>query len=230
MSVLIRGYAAVFNQLGLIADFVGEKILCGAFDGMLARGSNVSLLWAEHDESFSPALAKTDEESMFLFADRTGLAFQAELSTDRPSDWSIVRSIASGGMNFASIYFTKVTTAGHTRAGFKTMLVSQAEIDHVTITNSPVYKGTGVWLANSSLDGAPARIQDLAANWARGYAAECHSIAERRRLRAAKRKSSIDDYDKARRAENVWAQMYPQRGPLFRWVTGRRRGAGGAGA
>lgn len=164
--MILRGYALPFDQLAAVSGEDGaefERVFEGAFDDMLVRNKPVVLQFLSHDRV--PAIAKTADRTLTLFSDQHGLGFEA-LTGDR-LDIEGQIAIRQGNVSGASINFTK-TLAEVGRCG--TRYISQAEIDHITITSQPAYRQTAVWPFGANLERAPTRIWDAAARWEKGWA------------------------------------------------------------
>jgi phage head maturation protease len=179
--MILRGYAIVFNQLAAAcmddgADF--ELVFEGAFDDMLARRKTITLQYGPHDPA--PAIARTTDGTLCLFADAHGLGFEAD--TGAKLNWQQLSSMYKCGMNRASVNFTRmVSEVGRA----STRYVSRAEIDHITITSHAAYRQTAVWRSDSDLQHAPDRIQSAAAHWEHGRA---QAVAQKSRQERANRR------------------------------------------
>ena len=164
--MILRGYALPFDQLAAASGDDGaefEQVLEGAFDDMLVRKKPVVLQFASHGRV--PAIAKTADGTLTLFSDQHGLGLEA--FTGERLDIEGQLAIRQGNVSGASINFTK--TVAEVGRG-ETRYISQAEIDHITITSQPAYRQTAVWPVGANLERAPNRIWDAAANWEKGWA------------------------------------------------------------
>ncbi len=183
-KIVLRGYAAPFNQQAFVADSGGgfnERILPRAFSGMLRDGRPVALQFDTHDPA--PALARSQDGTLTLFEDDYGLGFEASLP-DTQGNWSICRSVIRThgycSVNFAKCSARRLAQKGSW--GTATDEIDWAEIDHITIAERAVYKGTSIWPAHCDLDRAPHRIQDAADRWAQGFMEANRRIAAARRV------------------------------------------------
>lgn len=167
--VEIRGLAAPFGRPTYIAGRGVEVLDPRVFDGMLAGGKRVPVLWDSHDEGAGTIRLA---EAATLFAGPAGLMFSARLDLSR--NWGLLAAIVRrrdpvdqvsvGGLDIEDQRAERIGGA----AAFR---VLKASIGHVTICKDAAYRtATGVWRADVALDEAPWRIREMSALWEAGRA------------------------------------------------------------
>lgn len=168
----IRGYAVPFGQMVPTDDAyeTWEEIAPSAFDNMFSSPLSVDLRWSHHDEG-APRLASTGRATLSLFKDAYGVGFEAKMDMRDQDAVGRVQNIVcrDDPMAFASIGGFRIEQKQTKKlcGGLVGTFVTKGIFDHITITNRPVYRGTGVW-PDVPLDQAPSRIWSLADRWADG--------------------------------------------------------------
>lgn len=167
----IRGYAVPFDQVGWLENDAhggeNEFIAPYAFERQLSGNSAVSLLFDSHT---SPeVLCDTDDGSLWLFADRYGLGFEAHLPVTMRSlkiMQAVARTHTFASINLAAAHW--VQKRAPSCGVLPAFEVATASIDHIVLADrNAVYKGSGSWCASSVLPSpSPSeRIAALMALW-----------------------------------------------------------------
>lgn len=175
-SVEIRGYAIPFLQAARCngqIEFVDPR----AFNSMLQRHHDTFLNFHSHD-------AEPLCRGVTLFADDYGLGFSANLPS---ATWDAIRWFVTGTCEYASVSLVvEQTERDYLPDGKPAGRIVKATIEHVTITDRPVYAGTGVWPA-VVVGAMPPRLARLAQSWERGFASWNSTQRFIQQLRADKR-------------------------------------------
>lgn len=198
-TIMLRGYAVPFEQSAHIGDGKLEQFARGAFSEMLAQSPKIELRWGTHDDD-APKLVSS---GVSFFQDDYGFGFSASVDMGWGQVSAMTRSRTRNGrpLNMVSVggLIIKASHSEKLLLG-TTEIVTEATINHLTITDSAAYRGTAVWPAHLPLDDAPYKIQDLADRWSRGNAAWTRSAAARRRPSTGL-SPSVEAMFKARRGE-----------------------------
>ena len=163
----LHGYAILYNEIAF-ADRQYEFVAPGAFSQFLAASPCVALLWDSHH-------GWTIVDRVELFGDSAGLAFKARIA---PRTWLAISEKMFEGYTRCSVNFTNMHREPIWHRGRRVFQITQAEIDHIVITNSPAYRGTGVWPVGYALED-----DQLVMLRSRYHAAECCRLRDERRAR-----------------------------------------------
>lgn len=154
---MLRGHAAVFDQVAEIWPGYGEELASTAFDGVLKRdGLDVRAL---RDHNPSLLLGRTTSGTLRLSVDSTGLLFEADLpNTTYAND--LRELVSRGDVTGASFGFLPGTTTVTRDAENDYELVthnSVADLLDVSPVTFPAYAGTDVALRSKTP--APPAVQ-----------------------------------------------------------------------
>lgn len=140
---LLRGYAAVFDQLSLPLGALQryrEKILRGAFSQSIANGDDVRALW-QHDPNY--VLGRVKNKTLTLIEDIHGLR-----TVIQPPDtqWArdFVASIKRGDVDQMSFGFEVVTDEWSLQEGELVRTIREANLFDVSPVTFPAYPQTSV--------------------------------------------------------------------------------------
>jgi phage head maturation protease len=168
----LAGRAIPFNRIARV-DGGLETIDPGAFDGMIADGARVRVLWDSHD-----ADAIEIANGARLFSDGRGLAFEC-LADVRVGvgkrHWALVAAVSQviNPHNECSVGDLDILAERwEIRDGVRVRRVLEARIGHVAICRSGTAaygRHTGFWRPDR-LDEAAWHIQAMAAEWQEGRA------------------------------------------------------------
>lgn len=159
--VSLRGFAVPYNQIE-ICDGRREFMTAATFDNPNARCRSTFLNFGEHDAS--PICSP-----LTIFSCSFGLGFAASIKLET---WREISAYIKNSFQFCSVGFEKAEFV-YERApdGRLAAHMKRATIEHVTITDRPVYRGTGVWVAPASRIGdLPPRLAALERSWNLGRA------------------------------------------------------------
>ena len=135
------GYAAVFNQETVIADFFRETILPGAFREAIARPDDVR---AAFNHSASLVLGRTTAGTLKLHEDETGLQYEIDPpATSYAKDLLI--SVERGDITQSSFSFEVVgETWTYPKGALPLREISNVILWDVAPVTYPAYEGTSV--------------------------------------------------------------------------------------
>ena len=139
----LSGYAAVFNSVAVLGDFV-EVIRHGAFAKSLATGSNIRALYHHQGDAL---LGTTQSGTLQLVEDAKGLAFTLTLpETTHGKDLAIL--VERGDVAGCSFGFRVAPGGERWEQRGKQMVRELLEVDlmEVTLTSDPAYQDTTVAL------------------------------------------------------------------------------------
>jgi HK97 family phage prohead protease len=100
----VRGHAAVFNQWSLDLGGFRERVMPGAFEGVLQRSDLHVLHLVDHDKS--KVLSSTRNGTLTLVEDRGGLAYDSEVDGRRSYAADAKLNLELGLVDQASFAFT----------------------------------------------------------------------------------------------------------------------------
>ncbi len=145
-SVVVEGYAAVYNQEAVIAGLFREVIRPGAFRSALSRGDDVTLN-INHNDNF--LLARTSSGTLQLREDEKGLFIRSELDPTDPDVARLVPKMKRGDLSEMSFAFS-IPEGGqewtHAADGMDVREVRDVLLHDVSIVATPAYDGTSIAL------------------------------------------------------------------------------------
>ena len=140
----ISGYAAVFNTIVNVGDFL-EQVDRGAFAATLKSGRGVVLLLG-HNQSGLP-LASTSSGTLRLEEDGRGLRFAADLP-DSPSGRDLAEAIRRGDLRGMSFGFgVKRDRWSADSSGRTVRSLLEVDLFEVSAVAFPAYPSTSVRIA-----------------------------------------------------------------------------------
>lgn len=158
---LLRGHAAVFDQVAEIFPGYGEELASTAFDEVLKRDDLDTRALFNHDPSL--LLGRSSAGTLRLSTDSTGLEFEADLpNTSYAND--LRELIARGDVTGASFGFLpgKYEIKRNEAEGSELLRhTSVAELLDVSPVTFPAYGGTDVALRAKTSGAAPAEPAKL---------------------------------------------------------------------
>lgn len=157
--IRVQGYALPWDQPAYVDGLV-ETVAPRAVSCDTVR--NLKLLAVTHEEVDARIYAETKRGNLRFWQDDYGLAFSAQLD-DNTFGRGLAHSIRSG-LDGCSVLFSHMRRREDGR-------IIWATIDHVTLTASPAYRDTGVWLAGDPIRDRPAHLRDMSAAWLEGLRA-----------------------------------------------------------
>jgi HK97 family phage prohead protease len=175
----IRGYAIVYNRLSLDLGGFRERIIPGAFDGMLNRQRGRSDLVSYYNHNPDILLGRESSGTLRVWSDEKGVGFEVFPPTTRAD---VIESIQRRDVKGASFMFSvekngeRFTTDENGRAIREITAATMYELGPVV---SPAYPSTSAsvamrsyeaWLASQSTP-EPAAQADQSRTALRGVAA-----------------------------------------------------------
>lgn len=158
--VSLRGFAIPYLQAEKCRGRL-EYASSGTFLKFLGRSDllrSVYLNFGHHD-------AELICRPVCLFSCDYGLGFCGSIARDI---WESIRAYVTTNYSFCSVQLRNERTQGRFLAdGNLGRHIVEADIEHITITNSPVYSGTAIWQVTIDR-AAPPRIARLNAIWEQG--------------------------------------------------------------
>lgn len=153
---LLRGHAAVFDQVAEIFPGYGEELASTAFDEVLKRDDLDTRALFNHDPSL--LLGRSSAGTLRLRTDSTGLEFEADLpNTSYAND--LRELIDRGDVTGASFGFIPgvMVLSRAEDGGELTTHTSVADLLDVSPVTFPAYGGTDVALRSKTSGAAPAK-------------------------------------------------------------------------
>lgn len=145
-SVVVEGYAAVYNTETVIAGLFREVIRPGAFRSALERGDDVTLN-INHNDNF--LLARTKSGTLQLSEDETGLKIRSELDVSDPDVARLVPKMRRGDMSEMSFAFS-IPDGGQewseSADGMDVREIRDVMLHDVSVVATPAYGGTSIAL------------------------------------------------------------------------------------
>jgi len=145
-SVVVEGYAALYDVPADIAGMFREVIKPGAFRSALARKDDVTLN-INHNDNF--LLARTSSGTLQLSEDAKGLKVRSELDALDPDVIRLVRKMKRGDLSEMSFAFS-IPEGGQdwTRAsdGLDVREIRDVMLHDVSVVATPAYTGTSIAL------------------------------------------------------------------------------------
>lgn len=162
----LRGYANVFNEvsapIGVSTEF-RAKILPGAFK-LLTWPIAMTVM-----HSSSVQIASTFDQSLKLWQDAVGLAFEAAIP-ETPLGSGLMSMVASGACGM-SIGLEIKDSARVSGDDMPLHIVSRAEIDHITVCDIGAFKSARCWLNSMPVEQMQPDLAAVARRWRIGRAA-----------------------------------------------------------
>jgi hypothetical protein len=171
--MIIRGYACPYDSVAIVDGSVQETIAPGAI--RLIAG-HIRLLYGDHG---GRPMAWTGDNSLKLWSDRTGVAFQASLGPERHAR-SMYDAICRGAFDGCSVLMRIERADEQIVDGVLHRRVLRASIDHVAIGNGVCYRETACWPAGAALDELPPRVWPFVLAWDRGYQSSARAQSQHR--------------------------------------------------
>jgi HK97 family phage prohead protease len=145
-SIVVEGYAALYDVPADIAGMFREVIKPGAFRSALARKDDVTLN-INHNDNF--LLARTSSGTLQLSEDAKGLKVRSELDALDPDVVRLVRKMKRGDLSEMSFAFS-IPEGGQdwTRAsdGLDVREIRDVMLHDVSVVATPAYTGTSIAL------------------------------------------------------------------------------------
>jgi len=157
--ISLRGFAIPYGQVESCGGR-REFVTAATFQNPLARIRQAFLNFGYHD-------ADAICTPVTFFSCPYGLAFSASVSDEI---WREIRGYLVGTYQFCSVQMDE-RQAFYERApdGRCAVHIREASVEHVTITDRPIYSGTGIWPAPGVLFcDLPPRLAALNAKFERG--------------------------------------------------------------
>lgn len=158
----VRGYAAVFNSPSEILAERGrvfrEVILPGAFQRSIAS-ADVLALW-QHGLDARPPLGRTAAQTLRLFEDAKGLAFELDLPDSAADVREAIARRDVWGMSFA---MRNEKDRWSRRDGRDWREVSDLDLKEISVVIIPAYPATSVGFRDTSTIAIPEPGPDLTA-------------------------------------------------------------------
>lgn len=145
-SIVVEGYAALYDVPADIAGMFREIIKPGAFRSALERGDDVTLN-INHNDNF--LLARTSSGTLRLSEDAKGLKVRSELDPLDPDVVRLVRKMKRGDLSEMSFAFS-IPEGGQdwTRSadGLDLREIRDVMLHDVSVVATPAYTGTSIAL------------------------------------------------------------------------------------
>ncbi len=139
-SRIVRGYAAVFDQLSVDMWGMQERIRPGAFrESLKSAGHDILALWA-HDTS--KPLASRAAKTLDLREDDHGLAFEMDLSSTISWVRDSYEAIRSGLVGKMSFGFSVIDDEWSTEGKRTIRSIKNLDLYEVSPVAFPAYEGT----------------------------------------------------------------------------------------
>ena len=152
---LIRGYAAVFNQLSENLGGFREQIRHGAFRSSLSQGRDVRAL-IDHDSS--KIIGRSKSGTLTMREDPHGLYVEID-PPDTTVGRDVVESLRRGDLDQMSFAFRCLTDDWSKRDGENIREVRDLELHDVSVVTFPAYPQTSVSVRSVYWpDGVPEEI------------------------------------------------------------------------
>lgn len=142
-SATVRGYAAVFDQETMIGSYFRERIAPGSFSRAISEGQDVVFL-VDHD---GQPLARTRSGTLKLEEDERGLKIEAELDSEDPDAFRVIRKMKRGDldkMSFAMIVRAETWTDESGNVALRE--IRDVDLFDVSVVTFPAYDGTEIGL------------------------------------------------------------------------------------
>lgn len=139
-STIVRGYAAVFDQLSVDMWGMQERIRPGAFRESLGSITHDILALWSHDPS--KPLASRSANTLTLREDKHGLAFEMDLSAGMSWVRDAHAAIRSGVISKMSIGFSVMDDDWATEGGKTIRSLKNVDLYEVSPVAFPAYAGT----------------------------------------------------------------------------------------
>jgi len=164
---VIRGYAALFDTLSRPCNRPEPLIVRPGAFALAGAGISLHLL---HDRT--RAYAGTANGSMRVWADKTGLAFEADERTDS-AGWGFANLIARGQCVEASVgYGDRWAATMEEVDGELVEIITRTRVEEISLCDRGGCPGTAVWLHDGPMS---PRAAALAPHWSVGRMA--HVVA-----------------------------------------------------
>ncbi|MEK4247601.1 HK97 family phage prohead protease [Psychrobacillus sp. FSL K6-2684] len=144
-SVLISGYAAVFNSKTSIGSYFEEVIAPGAFSKAISENGDIRALF-NHD--WNNVLGRTKSGTLRLEEDERGLKFEVELPNTTVAR-DLAESMRRGDINQCSFGFfpTEETWDYSVEPAMRT--INEVDLFEISVVSIPAYEDTEVSLVRS---------------------------------------------------------------------------------
>jgi uncharacterized protein len=144
-SVVIEGYAAVFNSPTMIGEYFEEVIMPGAFAKAITSNNDVRALF-NHD--WNHVLGRTKSGTLRLYEDERGLKFEVDLPNSSFAK-DLAESLNRGDISQCSFgFFPTGETWDYSVEPVKRTL-HDLELYEVSVVSIPAYEDTEVALVRS---------------------------------------------------------------------------------
>ncbi|MEC0282320.1 HK97 family phage prohead protease [Terribacillus saccharophilus] len=144
-SVVIEGYAAVFNSPTMIGDYFEEVIMPGAFAKAITSNNDVRALF-NHD--WNHVLGRTKSGTLRLYEDERGLKFEVDLPNSSFAK-DFAESLDRGDIDQCSFGFYPTGEEWDYAAEPAKRKLHDLELFEVSVVSIPAYEDTEVSLVRS---------------------------------------------------------------------------------
>lgn len=144
-SVLISGYAAVFNSKTSIGSYFEEVIAPGAFSKAISDNGDIRALF-NHD--WNNVLGRTKSGTLRLVEDNRGLKFDVELPNTTVAR-DLAESMRRGDINQCSFGFYPVEETWDYSVEPAIRTITEVELFEISVVSIPAYEDTEVSLVRS---------------------------------------------------------------------------------
>lgn len=145
-SVVVEGYAAIYNEETDIGGVFREVIRPGAFRSAIERGDDVTLN-INHNDNY--LLARTSSGTLELREDKKGLWVRSELDPSDPDVARLVPKMRRGDLSKMSFAFS-VPEGGQSwsegAGGMDVREIKDVMLFDVSVVSTPAYNGTSIAL------------------------------------------------------------------------------------
>lgn len=144
-SVLISGYAAVFNSKTSIGSYFEEVIAPGAFSQAISENGDIRALF-NHD--WNNVLGRTRSGTLRLEEDERGLKFEVELPNTTVAR-DLAESMRRGDINQCSFGFFPTEETWDYSVDPAMRTINEVELFEISVVSIPAYEDTEVSLVRS---------------------------------------------------------------------------------
>ncbi|BCB04748.1 HK97 family phage prohead protease [Bacillus sp. KH172YL63] len=147
-SVVISGYAAVFNSKTSIGDFFEEVIAPGAFARTISENGDIRALF---NHNWDHVLGRTRNGTLKVEEDNRGLKFEVELpNTSLARD--LAESMRRGDINQCSFGFWATGETWDYSVEPAVRTLNEVELYEISVVSIPAYEDTEVALRSKEID------------------------------------------------------------------------------
>lgn len=151
-SVIVEGYAAVFDQVAEIGGIFREVVRRGAFKNAIQRGDDVTFNVGHNDNWL---LARTKSGTLKLTEDERGLRIYSELDPTDPDVARLVPKMKRGDLSEMSFAF-RIPEGGQdwsvSADGLDLREIRDVHLHDVSVVPVPAYGGTSIALRSRDDD------------------------------------------------------------------------------